>query len=78
VRRPRVGFADRYSGGAGAPPVPTTRPCQELADDLSIALPPLGDLSAMEACSGPLSLLSAVRLSVFALPASGLLERDGG
>jgi hypothetical protein len=28
----RAGFADRYSGGAGAPPGTTMSPCQELAD----------------------------------------------
>ena len=30
---PRVWFAARHSGGAGAPPGPNTGPCQELADD---------------------------------------------
>jgi hypothetical protein len=30
ARRPRVWFASRHSGGVGAPPVPNTRPCQEL------------------------------------------------
>jgi hypothetical protein len=35
ARRPRVEFAARHSGGIGAPPGSTTRPCQELADDLS-------------------------------------------
>jgi len=33
ARRPRVFLAIRHSGGAGAPPGSTTRPCQELADD---------------------------------------------
>ena len=31
--RPRAGMQSRHSGGVGAPPVPITRPCQELADD---------------------------------------------
>jgi len=43
VRRPRVGFADRHPGGAGAPPVPTTRPCQELADDRQVFDPRVYD-----------------------------------
>ena len=30
--RPRAGFANLHSGGAGAPPGPTTGACQELAD----------------------------------------------
>ena len=43
MRRP-AGLASlaSHSGGDGAPPGPITRPCQELADDLSIALPPFG------------------------------------
>ncbi len=32
----------RHSGDAGAPPGTTTSPCQELADDLSVALPASG------------------------------------
>jgi hypothetical protein len=36
------GSQPRHSGGAGAPPGSTMRPCQELADDLSIALSPSG------------------------------------
>jgi len=36
VRRLRVDVANRHPGGAGAPPVPTTRPCQELADDRQV------------------------------------------
>jgi hypothetical protein len=31
-----------HPGGVGAPPVPITRPCQELADDLDVALPAFG------------------------------------
>ena len=31
-----------HSGGAGAPPGSTTRPCQELADDLGVPLPASG------------------------------------
>ena len=50
----------RHSGGAGAPPGSTMRPCQELADDLSFALSAFGLLE---------------RESV-ALSASGLFERD--
>ncbi|HUX07196.1 MAG TPA: hypothetical protein VMX35_07745, partial [Acidobacteriota bacterium] len=39
---------------------------------------PLGTLSAMEARLELRGSLGAVRLPFFALPASGLLERDGG
>ena len=40
VRRP-AGLASpaSHSGGDGAPPGPIMRPCQELADDLFVALP---------------------------------------
>jgi hypothetical protein len=31
-----------HSGGAGAPPGTTKSPCQELADDLGVALPASG------------------------------------
>ena len=41
-RRLRASFATRHSGGAGAPPGITTNPCQELADDLGVALPASG------------------------------------
>jgi hypothetical protein len=37
----RTGFADRHSGGGGAPPGTTKSPCQELADGLIFALPAL-------------------------------------
>ena len=44
VRRLRVWFAAKHSGGAGAPPGTTKSPCQELADDLDVALPAFGHL----------------------------------
>jgi hypothetical protein len=50
----------RHSGGAGAPPGSTMRPCQELADDLIVALPAF----AKPASAGE------------GRPAFGLLERD--
>jgi hypothetical protein len=34
--------ATRHSGGIGAPPGTTRSPCQELADDLGVALPAFG------------------------------------
>jgi len=37
----------KHSGGVGAPPVPITRPCQELADDLGVALPAFGLLARL-------------------------------
>ncbi len=42
VRRLRVWFAAKHSGGAGAPPGTTKSPCQELADDLDVALSAFG------------------------------------
>jgi hypothetical protein len=36
ARRPRVWFAARHPGSAGAPPGSTTRPRQELADDRQV------------------------------------------
>ncbi len=38
VRRPAGFVATKHSGGTGAPPGTTTSPCQELADDLGVAL----------------------------------------
>jgi hypothetical protein len=49
-----------HPGGAGAPPGPITRSCQELADDLGVALLAFGLLERFDD----------------ALPASGLFERD--
>src|SRR3990170_1786807 len=44
-----------HPGGVGAPPVPITRPCQELADDLGVALPASGLLerNALTGKRGP-------------------------
>ena len=42
VWRPRVWFAAKHSGGAGAPSGATTSPCQELADDLGSHRPLTG------------------------------------
>ena len=36
-----------HSGGIGAPPGSITRPCQELADDLGVALPAFGLLARL-------------------------------
>jgi len=44
ARRPRVWFATRHPGGAGAPPGSTTRPCQELADDRQVSDPRVSTL----------------------------------
>jgi hypothetical protein len=46
VRRPRVWFAARHSGGVGAPSGATKSPCQELADVLTLRYRPPAYLSA--------------------------------
>jgi len=53
VRRP-AGLASlaSHSGGDGAPPGPIMRPCQELADDLFVALPAFGLLERDKTAPG--------------------------
>jgi hypothetical protein len=51
-----------HSGGAGAPPGSTMRPCQELADDLSIALLPSGLLERDGSVPGLFEPDGALRL----------------
>jgi hypothetical protein len=60
VRRLRVWFAAKHSGGAGAPPGTITSPCLEQADDLGVARPASG----------------LFERDFVALSAFGLLERD--
>ena len=50
----------KHSGGVGAPPVPITRPCQELADDLGFALPAYGLLERDVLRYRPTAYLSAI------------------
>ena len=50
----------KHSGGVGAPPVPITRSCQELADDLGVALPAFGLLERDVLRYRPLAYLSAI------------------
>jgi hypothetical protein len=62
VRRPAGGFTLKsHPGGDGVPPGPTTRPCQELADDLFVALPAAGLLERDKGALGALGLIGAMR-----------------
>ena len=56
-----AGFvATKHSGGIGAPPGTTKSPCQELADDLGLALPAFGLLERDVLRYRPSAYLSAM------------------
>jgi hypothetical protein len=63
VRRPAGSCTQHeHSGGIGAPPGTTRSPCQELADDLGVALPASGLLErdALTGKRGPMPQTSAI------------------
>ena len=63
--------ATRHPGGIGAPPGTTMSPCQELADDLGVALPASG-LFERDALTGKRGPVLARRRKWHALLSAGV------